>query len=126
MHKIIKENYDYVTLPSGARQYDSEDLESFNVVDAIYVKSPIPEDVGNRFIEALPRPRSSEESKRAYNKPLLTYDSEKERALPSELRQQMVYRLREVRFPLPYQVVLERNVYTALCLSYRKRYRNKR
>lgn len=123
MKKIFREKYDYETLSENERQYDHIDLRTTTCVDAVYVKSFIPEDNGNRFIEALPRPRNLEESKLAYNMPLLSYDYEKERSLPSEQRELMVYRLQDVRFPLPHQATLEQAVYNSLCLSYRARYR---
>lgn len=123
MKKIFREKYDYEKLDESERQYDHIDLRTTTCVDAVYVKSFIPEDNGNRFIEALPRPRNLEESKLAYNMPLLSYDYDKERKLPSEQRELMVYRLRDVRFPLPHQATLEQAVYNSLCLSYRARYR---
>lgn len=123
MKKIFREKYDYETLSENERQYDNIDLRTTTCVDAVYVKSFIPEDNGNRFIEALPRPRNLEESKLAYNMPLLSFDYEKEHKLSSEQRELMVYRLRDVRFPLPHQVTLEQAVYNSLCLSYRARYR---
>ena len=123
MRKIYKEAYEYAALNNNERQYDHIDLKSSMYVDAAYVKSCIPEDNGNRFIEALPFPRSMEESKVAYNLPLLTYDYEKEQSLPAEQRQLMVHRLRDIRFPLPHQSKLEQVVYNSLCLSYRARYR---
>lgn len=123
LRKIYKEHFDYISLADNERQYDDIDSKTSLSVDAAYVKSIIPEDNGNRFIEALPRPRSVEEVKLVYNKPLLTYDFETEHALHSEQRELMVYRLRDVRFPLPYQARLEQVVYNSLCLSYRARYR---
>lgn len=123
MKKIYKEEYEYISLSGSKRQYDDIDLKTTTAVDAVYVKSFIPEDNGNRFIEALPHPRTIEEAKLAYNMPLLSYDCEKERRMPSERRELMVYRLRDVRFPLPHQTELEQVVYNALCLSYRARYR---
>ena len=62
MNRIFTEKYDYVSLGDHERQYDSIDLKATPTVDAVYVKSFIPEDNGNRFIEALPLPRSAEES----------------------------------------------------------------
>lgn len=124
MKKIYKEKYEYVSLRRSERQYDDIDLKTTTAVDAVYVKSFIPEDNGNRFIEALPHPRTMEEAKLAYSMPLLSYDCEKERAMPSEQRELMVYRLRDVRFPLPHQAKLEQTVYNVLCLSYRARYRS--
>lgn len=123
MKKIFREKYDYASLDADERQYDHIDLRSTTCVDAVYRKSFIPEDRGNRFIEALPHPRTLEESKLAYNLPLLSYDYERERALSSEQRELLVYRLRDVRFPLPHQATLEQAVYNSLCLSYRARYR---
>lgn len=123
MKKIFKETYEYTDLGRNESQYDQIDLKTASYVHAAYQKSFIPEDNGNRFIEALPRPRSMENAKLAYNVPLLSYDYEAERAMPSEQRELMVYRLREVRFPLPHQAHLESVVYNALCLSYRSRHR---
>lgn len=123
MKKYFKEHYPYTEIERNERQYDDIDLKSVMSVDAVYVKSIIPEDNGNPFIEALPRPRTSEEVKFAYKKPILSFDYEKEVKLNSEQRELMVYRLRDVRFPLPHQARLEQTVYNSLCLSYRARYR---
>lgn len=123
MKKYFTEHYPYASVEQNERQYDDIDLKSATRVDAVYVKSIIPEDNGNRFIEALPRPRFPEEAKLAYNRPILSYDYEKEIRLSPEQREMMAYRLRDVRFPLPYQERLEQLVYNSLCLSYRARYR---
>lgn len=103
MKKIYNEKYEYASLESNEHQYDQFNLQESTCVDAVYRKSIVPEDNGNRFIEALPPPRSIDQAKLAYNIPILTYDYENERSLPSEQRELMLYRLRDVRFPLPHQ-----------------------
>lgn len=123
MKRIYTEKYEYTQLTEGMNQYAHLNLRENTQVEALYRKNLVPEYNGNRFIEALPPPRSKDEAKETYRKPITTYDYDKESSISSEQRELLLYRLRDVRIPLPFQVQLERIVYNALCESYRVRYR---
>ena len=53
--------------------YYNHNLEENKIVDAVYVKAVLDFDRGNRYIEALPYPRSEEAVRYAYTKTLPTY-----------------------------------------------------
>lgn len=93
MEKISKAKYEYTDIPMGENQYANIDFENTLFVDAKYTHAMIPSDRGNRYIEALPPPRTEQEILQAYSKPILTYDFERESNLPDSTRLYMVGQL---------------------------------
>lgn len=122
MEKISKAKYEYTDIPMGENQYANIDFENTLFVDAKYTHAMIPSDRGNRYIEALPPPRTEQEILQAYSKPILTYDFERESNLPDSTRLYMVGQLRSLRLPLPFHKELEQSFRLALEESYRNRY----
>ena len=90
MEKISKAKYEYTDIPMGENQYANIDFKNTLFVDAKYTHAMIPSDRGNRYIEALPPPRTEQEILQAYSKPILTYDFERESNLPDSTRLYMV------------------------------------
>lgn len=112
----------YLEIEDGGRQYDDIDLTTQNIVDARYVKSKIPFDNGNPFIEALPRPRQgTEEIFVAYNRDIGMFTEEDKQSMRLYEKMSAVSLLRQVRFPLPFHQTLEDEVYMSLLNSYRNR-----
>lgn len=122
MEKISKAKYEYTDIPMGENQYANIDFKNTLFVDAKYTHAMIPSDRGNRYIEALPPPRTEQEILQAYSKPILTYDFERESNLPDSTRLYMVGQLRSLRLPLPFHKELEQSFRLALEESYRNRY----
>ena len=122
MEKIGKAKYEYEDVPVGNNQYEGIDFQNELFVDAKYVHALIPSDRGNRYIEALPPPRTEKEILRDYKKPILTYDFDRESKLPDSTRLYMVGQLRSLRLPLPFHKELEQSFRMALEESYRNRY----
>lgn len=122
MEKIGKAKYEYEDIPVGNNQYEGIDFQNELFVDAKYVHALIPSDRGNRYIEALPPPRTEKEILRDYKKPILTYDFDRESKLPDSTRLYMVGQLRSLRLPLPFHKELEQSFRMALEESYRNRY----
>ena len=122
MEKISKAKYEYTDIPMGENQYANIDFENTLFVDAKYTHAMIPSDRGNRYIEALPPPRTEQEILQAYSKPILTYDFERESNLLDSTRLYMVGQLRSLRLPLPFHKELEQSFRLALEESYRNRY----
>lgn len=122
MEKISKAKYEYTDIPMGENQYANIDFENTLFVDAKYTHAMIPSDRGNRYIEALPPPRTEQEILQAYSKPILAYDFERESNLPDSTRLYMVGQLRSLRLPLPFHKELEQSFRLALEESYRNRY----
>ncbi len=122
MEKISKAHYDYVDVEDGCNQYSDVDFENTLIVDAKYVHAMIPSDRGNRYIEALPPPRTDQEIVRDYSQPILAYNEQEERMLPDNRRRYMVGQLRSLRLPLPFHKELELSFRIALEESYRNRY----
>lgn len=113
----------YVELQDGARQYDDFDLTSQSIVPARYVKSKIPFDNGNMFIEALPRPREGNaEIFSAYNRDIGMFSEEDKKSMKLYEKMSAVSLLRQIRFPLPFHQTLEDEVYISLLNSYRNRH----
>lgn len=69
MEKIGKAKYEYEDIPVGNNQYEGIDFQNELFVDAKYVHALIPSDRGNRYIEALPPPRTEKEILRDYKSP---------------------------------------------------------
>ena len=67
MEKISKAKYEYTDIPMGENQYANIDFENTLFVDAKYTHAMIPSDRGNRYIEALPPPRTEQEILQAYD-----------------------------------------------------------
>lgn len=122
MEKISKASYAYENVPEGSNQYDDIDFGNKLFVDARYVHAVVPSDRGNRYIEALPPPRSEKEILRDYYKPILAYDYGRQSKLPDSTRAYMVGQLRSLRVPLPFHKELEQSFRMALEESYRNRY----
>lgn len=114
------ENYEYVTLGEGERQYDDIDLSEVRRVDARYIDTET--DRGNPFIEALPRPRNRAELRIACNRGIEGFCQRKEIEKPVNLQMQMITKLRQVRYQLPMNIMLEECCYNALVMSYRLRH----
>ena len=85
MEKISKAHYDYVDVEDGCNQYSDVDFENTLIVDAKYVHAMIPSDRGNRYIEALPPPRTDQEIVRDYSQPILAYNEQEERMWPTSV-----------------------------------------
>jgi hypothetical protein len=112
--------YEYADIEGGKRQYDDIDIRNACGVDARYVH--VDGDKGNIFIEALPKPRMSEELRVVCYRPLMEYSTREKEIKKSVLDQiLMITKLRTVRFQLPMQKELEEECYMALVNSYRMR-----
>lgn len=110
--------YYYEDIQDGERQYDCNDTDRTGV-DAKYIK--LATDEGNPFIEALPIPRSREELQLSATKRIPDFSREEELKKPPYQQMLSIMKLREVRFPLPFNFRLEEECYSALVLSYRAR-----
>lgn len=111
----------YKELAKGEPQYDVELIRNAMPVRAVYVKSPIPTDNGNPYIEALPNCRDQEEVFAAYNVGIAGYNREAQLNLNDTEKIMAYMQLKQVRFMLPFHAVLEKLFYTALLTSYRAR-----
>lgn len=120
--RIKREKYDYVTQD---QQYLSCDLDAGNIVEAEYVRSPVPEYQGNPFIEALPLPWTEEETVVFCKRSLMHYNGPEERALSKNHRIMMLERLREVRVVLPFQYRLQQEMLRSLYSGYSRRFQIK-
>ena len=69
--------YNYTEMKENEHSYDNFDLRMTNEVPAVYVRSKMPEDNGNPYIEALPEARTEDEVFTTYNKQPL-FPNEKE------------------------------------------------
>ena len=69
--------YNYAEMKENEHSYDNFDLRTTNEVPAVYVRSKVPEDNGNPYIEALPEARTEDEVFITYNKQPL-FPNEKE------------------------------------------------
>lgn len=116
--------YEYVTRNDNiSSQYIAGDYIFGNTVKAKYVKSLIPADQGNPFIEALPRPREGKnEIFQAYNKEIRISIGSVLEKMPKYYKISEINLLRKLRFPLPFHKELEQQTYMALLNSYRNRY----
>lgn len=113
-------DYEYVNTENGERQYDDIDVQNSCGVEARYVH--VDGDKGNIYIEALPKPRMSEELRVVCYRPLMEYTTREKEIKKSVLDQiLMITKLRAVRFQLPMQKELEEECYMALVNSYRMR-----
>lgn len=115
------EQYEYTPCELNESQYDDINLEENKIVDAVYVKAVLDFDRGNRYIEALPYPRSEEAVRYAYTKTLPTYRYDDVKNLSKLEKMLQVSSLRQLRFPLTFHKTLEFNFYNAITTSYRAR-----
>lgn len=111
--------YEYEDLSDKKRQYDDIDYLRMKGVDARYIKYDT--DKGNPYIEALPKPRSGAELDIACRRDIPMYDKERDKNKENYELIMAILKLREIRFPLPFNYELENAVFSALVLSYRAR-----
>lgn len=107
-------------LKNGERQYDSEyNLECDKVVNAKYVRTY--RDVGNPYIEALPKARNIEEISLYYNKMISIPTIEELKEMDTYEVLESISMLKDIRFSLPFHADIEREFRRALEDSYRHR-----
>ena len=113
-----KFKYNYTALKENqTTQYCDTDFATGELVEAIYVKSPVNADNGNPFIEALPKPRMDKEVTKDYELKLdITKGSKDEFTALSEIST-----LKSLRFKLPFHQKMELEMYNCLVSSYRSR-----
>ena len=85
--------YNYTEMKENEHSYDNFDLRMTNEVPAVYVRSKMPEDNGNPYIEALPEARTEDEVFTTYNKQPL-FPNEKEVINEQLSRIQLVVQIR--------------------------------
>lgn len=101
------------------KQYKDINLDD---VTAQYIRSQNPLYQGNPFIEALPLPREVDECIKDYTLPVPGFSrTAVENMTDSECLRQ-VHNIREFRVPLPYNILLENNIYRAICSGYKNKY----
>lgn len=110
---------EYVENIQGESQYGVCDFEDSKVVDARYVKSRIPNYVGNPFIECLPD--SVIDDKRIFEKGLIGYNYPSVKAMDKEDRAIYLFAIRDLRFIMPFHKEIFRRFKAALIDSYSKR-----
>lgn len=116
---MSKHYYNYCdTISSGENQYSGIDFEDTNVVDAKYVMSTNEYEQGNPLIEALPPPLSEEAivpgAIRGYNRAKIKDMSDVE-------RMREIAKLKNWRFPLPFQTGLNAQFHKSLIVGYSSR-----
>ena len=90
-------------------------------MEAEYVRSKNPKYQGNPFIEALPPEREKVDVMQSFNIPLIKTSGTKESLSESE-KIMMVEELRDLRIPLPYDYLLEMEIFRSMRASYSSRY----
>ena len=113
--------YNYTEMKENEHSYDNFDLRMTNEVPAVYVRSKMPEDNGNPYIEALPEARTEDEVFTTYNKQPLFPNEKEVRNMSVNEKLEMVALLRKVRFVLPFHALLEQEFNNVLRVSYRDR-----
>jgi len=115
--------YEYVTTQTDISQYDYLDELSYGeTVKAKYVKSKIAIDVGNPYIEALPKLLSRPSIQEQYTKRIYWSSLEERKDMSNEDKILEILQLRDIRFPLPFHYRLEEYFMMALVASYRNRH----
>ena len=116
---MIQLPYTYFPGENG-HQYDDLDLTAENTVEARYSQAPSPLYKGSPLIEALPWPRTKEETLAAYQRNI-SYSFSETEALTTEEKLLSLKALVDLRFPLPFHYELEYSFYNALATSYHNR-----
>ena len=116
---MIQLPYTYFPGENG-HQYDDLDLTAVNTVEARYSQAPSPFYKGSPLIEALPWPRTKEETLAAYQRNI-SYSFSETEALTTEEKLLSLKALVDLRFPLPFHYELEYSFYNALATSYHNR-----
>ena len=98
--------YNYTEMKENEHSYDNFDFRMTNEVPAVYVRSKMPEDNGNPYIEALPEARTEDEVFTTYNKQPLFPNEKEVRNMSVNEKLEMVALLRKVRFVLPFHALL--------------------
>ena len=109
--------YNYAEMKENEHSYDNFDLRTTNEVPAVYVRSKVPEDNGNPYIEALPEARTEDEVFITYNKQPLFPNEKEVRNMNVNEKLEMVALLRKVRFVLPFHALLEQEFNNVLRVS---------
>ena len=97
---MIQLPYTYFPGENG-HQYDDLDLTAVNTVEARYSQAPSPLYKGSPLIEALPWPRTKEETLAAYQRNI-SYSFSETEALTTEEKLLSLKALVDLRFPLPF------------------------
>ena len=111
----------YKRVPKGTSQYGDQIFIKGEIVDAIYIKSPLKSDNGNILLECLPPARTEKKDWiSAYNKGIPGYDEDlTKKTVLLVIRE--IGELRRIRFPLPFSRELEVSFYLVLTESYKAR-----
>ncbi len=113
-----KFNYEYTRLNNDeTSQYAGIVFNAGEPVDAVYIKSPNLADNGNPFIEALPKPRLSDEVTQDYEISINVSNNSKDEYIALT----EISMLKSLRFKLPFHEKLETETYNCLLNSYRAR-----
>lgn len=111
---------DYVDV-EGYTQYDEDEINHYDVVDAIYRKPLCPEDFGNPDICALPGTRTATQILNQNSIPLYEYDPEKSLYLPTIEKKRQIAKIKDIRYPMQYHIALERELDETIQKVYRSR-----
>lgn len=116
--RINREEYQYVDKQD---QYSDYIPNETPYVEAEYVRSKNPKHQGNPFVEALPQERDRNDSIKSFDIPLLN-TTRTESSISEAEKIMLVGNLRDLRIPLPYDYLLEMEIYRSIRESYSARY----
>ena len=118
--RVFRETYDYVPEEARTCPYGKSDFSDGHPVVAEYVPSIVYP--GIPFIEALPPPKDPEECSDTYDIALDNYCFADVSRMTDGERLHALQTLRQLHIPMPFDSVLEHEMYSALERSYSKRY----
>lgn len=112
--------FDYAK-DTGRSQYEGVDLAIVRTVEAAYIKADDEDDRGNRYIEALPKRRSSTEMiEYVKEMPYSGFKVESQKPVAEKIP--LLMKLKDLRYPLPMLDKLEDYMHTAMIKPLRQRY----
>ena len=109
----------YYEVDGTKSQYGDLPFEYGTFVDARYVKALVPNDIGNRYIEALPVLPDNKSVAKMNFKAIPSYSQSEDKSDLQKLLE--IRQLEELRIPLPSYYQVWTSVYTSMVESYRKR-----
>ena len=119
MRYMTRFDLNYEELKPGEDLYDDVDLESTDMVEARYRKDgSFPE---NPCIACLPRPYTAAEIRKINDIGLVGYDERAVSDMPIQDRKRQLYRIRDIRIPLPFHAKVDSMLSGVLISSYARR-----
>ena len=109
----------YYEVDGTKSQYGDLPFKYGTFVDARYVKALVPNDIGNRYIEALPVLPDNKSVAKMNFKAIPGYSQAEDKSDLQKLLE--IRQLEELRIPLPSYYQVWTSVYTSMVESYRKR-----